>query len=50
MNLGPPKTVVITYKDGDVLKVPFISQAGLDSFLKMEKDIADVELVPYRGE
>ena len=51
MNHFPPRTVVITYSDGDVLKMPFITQEGLDAFLKMEQsDIADVELVTYEGE
>ena len=50
MNHFPPRTVVITYSDGDVLKMPFITQEGLDAFLKMEQDIADVELVTYTGE
>jgi len=51
MNHFPPKTVVITYKDGNVLKVPFISQEGLDAFLLMEQsEIADVEVKNYTGE
>jgi hypothetical protein len=50
MSHFPPRTVVITYKDGDVLKVPYITQEGLDAFLALENDIVDVRITTYKGE
>jgi hypothetical protein len=50
VNHFPPRIAVITYRDGSVLKVPFIIQEGLESFLALEDDVVDVELTTYTGE
>lgn len=47
---GIPEMLVVTYKDGSVLRVPYFDHSGTVSFLSLEDDIKEVEIVPYLGE
>ena len=41
------ETLVVTYKDGSVLKVPYFDHKAATSFLSLEEGVVGYEVVPY---
>lgn len=45
-----PKTLVVYYDDGCVIRIPYVSEASSNDFLKTQPDVTAYEVVPYKNE
>jgi len=46
---GEPKTLCIKYKDGAILRVPYIDRQGAMSFLALEEDAVGYWIESFKG-
>jgi len=50
VNRGTPMTLVVTYKDGTSMKVPYFDNHGAKCFLESRDDIEAATVKSYTGE